>query len=46
MDVRGNRRDHDRCPLCGYEFPRNRTGFTAAVIVMLLLLLLWMYVAA
>jgi hypothetical protein len=38
LDVSGNRGDYERCPYCGYEFPRQKTGFKIVAIVLILLM--------
>jgi len=39
IEIGGRRSDYDRCPYCGYEFPRNRTGFVAVGLLLILLML-------
>jgi len=39
MDVHGRRADYEACPYCGYEFPRQKTSYTAVAVLLLLLML-------
>lgn len=34
--------DHDVCPICGYEFPKQSLSFKIGVWVMIALFLIWM----
>jgi hypothetical protein len=38
MDVHGRRTDYETCPYCGYEFPRQKTSYTAVAVLLLLLM--------
>lgn len=34
--------DHDVCPICGYEFPKQSLAFKIGVWVLILLMLTWL----
>lgn len=36
--------DHDECPICGYEFPKQSLGLKIGVWILILLMLSWLLI--